>query len=57
MRALFLSKVPLENEDLGCSNISCAVGQFNIEKALQNLGASVKLLSYSVYKQLGSKKT
>lgn len=28
-------------------------GQYNIEKALVGLGASVNLLSYLVYKQLG----
>lgn len=34
-------------------NFEC-YSQFNIEKALLDLGASVILLLYSVYKQLGS---
>lgn len=29
------------------------VGQYNIEKALLHLGASVNVLLYTVYKQLG----
>jgi hypothetical protein len=33
--------------------ISCVIGNFRTEKALLDLGASVNLLPYSVYEQLG----
>ena len=40
-------------KDLGCPTISVNIGGTCVEKALLDLGASVNLLSYSVYKQLG----
>ncbi len=40
-------------KDPGCPTISCIIGDFRIERALLDLGASVNLLSYSVYEQLG----
>ena len=39
-------------KDLGCHTISCVIGNSKIEKALLDLRASVKLLSYSMYEQL-----
>ena len=47
------SDIPLKYKDPGCPTISCHIGNFKIEKALLDLGASVNLLPYSVYKQLG----
>ena len=35
--------------DIGYPNISCIIGNFNIDKALLDLGASVNLLPYSTY--------
>ena len=40
-------------KDLGCPTISVNIGGTCVEKALLDLGASVNLLPYSVYKQLG----
>ncbi|XP_038981148.1 uncharacterized protein LOC120110398 [Phoenix dactylifera] len=40
-------------KDPGCPTISCIIGDFRIERALLDLGASVNLLPYSVYEQLG----
>ncbi|XP_062086531.1 uncharacterized protein LOC133792640, partial [Humulus lupulus] len=40
-------------KDPGCPTISCIIGDHFINKALLDLGASVNLLPYSVYKQLG----
>ncbi|KAL6333169.1 hypothetical protein AAG906_028352 [Vitis piasezkii] len=37
----------------GCLTISVMIGEMCVEKALLGLGASVNLLPYSVYKQLG----
>jgi hypothetical protein len=40
-------------KDPGCPTISCIIGNFNIDRALLDLGASVNLLPYSIYEQLG----
>ncbi|XP_058211620.1 uncharacterized protein LOC131323796 [Rhododendron vialii] len=40
-------------KDPGCPTISITIGGTKIEKALLDLGASVNLLLYSVYEQLG----
>ena len=47
------STVPVKYKDPGCPTLSCTIGTTVIDKALQDLGARVNLLSYSVYKQLG----
>jgi hypothetical protein len=46
-------KLPIKNKDPGCPTISCRIGTNQIERALLDLGASVNLLPYSVYLQLG----
>ena len=46
-------KTPIKYKDLGCPTISMNIGDMYVEKALLDLGASVNLLPYSVYKQLG----
>ncbi|KAL6341714.1 hypothetical protein AAG906_032836 [Vitis piasezkii] len=46
-------KSPVKYKYLGCPTISVMIGKTCIEKALLDLGASVNLLPYSVYKQLG----
>ena len=46
-------KTPVKYKDLGCPTISVNIGGTFVEKALLDLGASVNLLPYSVYKQLG----
>uniref|UniRef100_A0A2N9GAS8 Retrotransposon gag protein n=1 Tax=Fagus sylvatica TaxID=28930 RepID=A0A2N9GAS8_FAGSY len=46
-------KVPPKYKDPGCPIISCTIGDYMIEHALLNLGASVNLLSFSMYLQLG----
>ena len=46
-------KTPVKYKDSRCSTISVDIGGLCVEKALLDLGASVNLLPYSVYKQLG----
>uniref|UniRef100_A0A2N9G5G7 Aspartic peptidase DDI1-type domain-containing protein n=1 Tax=Fagus sylvatica TaxID=28930 RepID=A0A2N9G5G7_FAGSY len=54
MRCLHIQhKVPPKYKDPGCLTISCTIGDYNIERALLDLGASVNLLPFSVYLQLG----
>jgi hypothetical protein len=46
-------KLPIKYKEPGCPTITCMIGVSQIERALLDLGASVNLLPYSVYVQLG----
>ena len=46
-------KSPMKYKDPSYPTISVMIGETCVEKALLDLGASVNLLPYSVYKQLG----
>ena len=45
--------IPVKYKDLGCPTIACTIGEAEISHALLDLGASINLLSFSVYQQLG----
>ena len=51
--AIIQSKNPVKYKDPRSPTISVNIGGTSIDKALLDLGASVNLLPYSVYKQLG----
>ena len=51
--AIIENNRPPKFKDPSCPTISCVIGNSKIEKALLDLGASVILLPYSVYEQLG----
>ena len=51
--AIIQSKDPVKYKDPGSPTISVNIGGTYIDKSLLDLGASVNLLPYSVYKQLG----
>ncbi|RVX14642.1 Retrovirus-related Pol polyprotein from transposon 297 [Vitis vinifera] len=51
--AIIQCKSPVKYKDPSCPTISVSVGGTCVEKNLLDLGASVNLLPYSVYKQLG----
>ena len=51
--AIIECKTPVKYKDPGCPTISVNIGGNCIEKSLLDLGASVNLLPYSMYKQLG----
>ena len=51
--AIIQCKSPMKYKDLGFPTISVMIGGELVEKSLLDLGASVNLLPYSVYKQLG----
>ena len=53
MSATIECKTPVKYKDPGCPTISVNIGGISVEKALLDLGASVNLLPYSMYKQLG----
>ena len=51
--AIIECKTPVKYKYPGCPTISVNIGGISVEKALLDLGASVNLLPYSMYKQLG----
>ncbi|RVW77733.1 hypothetical protein CK203_050354 [Vitis vinifera] len=51
--AIIQCKSPVKYKDPGCPTISMIIEGTLVEKALLDLGASLNLLPYSVYKQLG----
>ena len=51
--AIIQCKTPIKYKDSRCPTISVNVGDTYFEKALLDLGASVNLHPYTVYKQLG----
>ena len=51
--AIIQCKTPVKYKDSGCPTITINIGGTCVEKALLDLGASVNLLPYSMYKQLG----
>ena len=51
--AIIQSKYPVKYKDPGSPTIPVNIGGICIDKALLNLGASVNLMPYSVYLQLG----
>ena len=50
---LLSNQIPVKYKDLSCLTISYAIGQVAINHGLLVLGASINLLSFSVYQQLG----
>ena len=51
--SVILNKYPIKCKDPGSPTISCLIGNFPVNKALLDLGASINLLPYSTYLQLG----
>ena len=51
-----LNHMPIKYKDPGSPTISYTIGETHIENALLDLGASVNILSYSIYEKLGLKK-
>ena len=51
--AIIQCKSPIKYKDPRCPTISVNIGGTQVEKALLDLGASVNLLPYSIYKELG----
>jgi len=51
--ALLLHKTPPKYKNHGCPTISRIIGDHGVEQALLDLGASVNLMPYLVYLQLG----
>jgi len=45
--------IPDKYKDPGCSTIACTIGQAEISHSLLDLEASINLLIFSVYQQLG----
>ncbi|GJT32887.1 reverse transcriptase domain-containing protein [Tanacetum coccineum] len=50
--AVLLNKLPSKEKDPGSFTIPCDIGQLHIDNALVDLGASISLMSYTIYKKL-----
>ena len=50
---LLSGPIPVKYKDPGSPTIACTIGQAEISRALLDLGASINLLQFSVYQQLG----
>ncbi|GJY31482.1 reverse transcriptase domain-containing protein [Tanacetum coccineum] len=50
---VLLNKLPSKEKDPGSFTIPCDIGQLHIDNALADLGASISLRSYTMYKKLG----
>ena len=50
---LLSNQIPIKYKDLDYPTISCTIGQCETNGALLDLGVSINLLPFSVYKQLG----
>ncbi|GKF01708.1 reverse transcriptase domain-containing protein, partial [Tanacetum coccineum] len=51
--AVLLNKLLSKEKDPGSFTIPCGIGQLHIGNALANLGASISLMPYTMYKKLG----
>ncbi|KAG8490544.1 hypothetical protein CXB51_013684 [Gossypium anomalum] len=51
--AILQNKLPTKLKDPGSFTIPCLIGSLNVEKALADLGASINLMPYKMFKQLG----
>ncbi|GKB16325.1 DNA-directed DNA polymerase [Tanacetum coccineum] len=51
--AILLNKLPSKEKDPGSFTIPCGIGQLHIDNALADLGASIRLMPYTMYKKLG----
>ncbi|GJX13150.1 DNA-directed DNA polymerase [Tanacetum coccineum] len=49
---ILLNKLPLKEKDPGSFTIPCDIGQLHIDNALADLGASISLMPYMMYKKL-----
>jgi len=50
---LLSGPTPVKYIDPGCPTIACTIGQTTINRALLDLGASINLLPFFLYQQLG----
>ena len=53
MSAVIEQKAPLKYKDPGCPTFSCQIWTHAFSQALLDLGASVNLMPYYIYLQLG----
>ncbi|GJT79627.1 hypothetical protein Tco_1053969 [Tanacetum coccineum] len=51
--AVLLNKLPSKEKDPGSFTIPCDIGQLHIDNSLADLGASLSLMPYTMYKKLG----
>ena len=52
---MVLNKLPIKFKDLDSFFIPCLIGNVSIDRALYDLGSSVSLMAYSIFKRLDSR--
>jgi len=50
---LLSGSIPVKYKDPGCPTITCTIGQTEISHVILDFGASINLLPFSAYQQLG----
>ena len=50
---MFQRRMAKKSSDPGMVSISCVIGETKIDRAMLDLGASINVLPYSLYKLLG----
>ena len=50
---ILLNKLPKKLKDPGSFTIPCFIGEMLVERALADLGASINLMPYALFKRLG----
>ena len=53
MSSIIQQNTPPKYKNPGCPTITCVIGNTKVERVLLDLGASVNLLPFFVYEQLG----
>ena len=51
--AILLNKLPKKLKDPGSFTIPCLISEMPVERALADLGASINLMPYALFKRLG----
>ena len=51
--AVFQRRMPKKCSDPGMVSIPCVIGETRFDKAMLDLGASINVFPYSIYKSLG----
>ncbi|KAA3483337.1 reverse transcriptase [Gossypium australe] len=51
--AILQNKLPNKLKDQRCFTIPCLIGSLNVNNALADLGASINVMPYKMFKQLG----
>ena len=49
----YLAQLPPKLTDLGCFSIPCIIGNLKFDNVLRDLGASINLMPFSIFRAIG----